>query len=98
MEFGIGTLVVDLSSTLAVDFAPMLEDVTFTPAAKEVVEGGTSLSLGGNPGVVVANIVAIFIPGGGVMLGLIVVDKPLVLAVVTTLDIVGGAPTLVVVY
>ena len=87
--------VVDFSLTLVADFISLLEDVVFTAVAKDLAEG-ISLLLGGSPVVVVADVVAVFIPGGGVMLGLIVLGKPLVLAVVTTLDVVGGAPTLVV--
>jgi hypothetical protein len=87
--------VVDFSLTLVAVFPSMLEDVVFTPVPKELAEG-ISLPFGGSPVVVVADVVAVFVPGGGVMLGLIVLGKPLALAVVTTLDVVGGAPTLVV--
>ena len=90
-EDGIGGRgIAEFLSVLVADFSSTVDVILFTPDAVVV---GVSLLLRRSPGVAVAIVVAIFIPGGGVMLGLSVVGKPLV---VVTLEALGGAAPILV--
>lgn len=94
VEDGIGDCgKTEFLSVLVADFSSTVDGMFFTPDAMEAVVVGVSLLLRRSSGVAVAIVVAIFIPGGGVMLGLSVVGKPLV---VMTLEALGGAALILV--